>query len=117
MFLREDLALRGFDVIAMEQTVQVIASPGTHLDQTTTVCHERTQLTYFDGRNPDFGDEIGGEEMSQAEDVMPIGLDAGFSDPFYLRWMSDYHSRHQGRYLIIYLPGVGCGFDDGDVGV
>jgi len=117
MFLREDLALRGFDVVAMEQTMKVIACPGTHLYQQTSMGHERAQFTYFDGRNPDFRDEVCGQEMSQAEDVMPVGLDAGFSDPLDLRGMSDHHSRHQGIYLVIDLPGVGGGFEDDDVGV
>jgi len=40
MFLSEDLARWWLEVVPMEQAVQVIASTGTHLDQTTAVRHE-----------------------------------------------------------------------------
>ena len=54
--------------------------------------------------------------MSQAEDIVPIGLDTGFSDPLDLWGMSDYNAVHQGNELIIDLPGVGGGFEHDDVG-
>ena len=54
--------------------------------------------------------------MSQPEDIVPIGLDAGFNDPLDLWWMSDHNTGHQGDDLIIDLPGVDGGFKDDSIG-
>jgi hypothetical protein len=50
--------------------------------------------------------------MSQTEDVVPIGLYTGFSDPLDLWGMSDDGSINQGSDLVIDLPGIGGGFED-----
>jgi hypothetical protein len=53
--------------------------------------------------------------MSQAEDVVPIGLDTGFGDPLDLWGMSDDGSIHQGSHEVIDLPGIGGGFENDGV--
>ncbi|MFV2044829.1 MAG: hypothetical protein ACC700_16535, partial [Anaerolineales bacterium] len=72
--------------------------------------HESPQLAHLDGWHPDFRDEIGGQEVGQAEHVEPISFHAGFRDPLDLWRMSNYRLSRQGCDLVIDLPGVGGGF-------
>ena len=112
MLLREDLALGRLDVEAVEQTVKMVACACTHTHKPSTVSHQRAELTYRNGRYPDFRDEISGEEMGQAEDVMAIGLDPSFSDPLDHWRMSNNRLSHPRGDLVIDIPGVRGGFDD-----
>ncbi len=70
------------------------------------------EFTHFDGGNPDFRNEIGGEEMSQSKDFVAIGLYPGFSDPLVLWGMSDDGSINRGSDLVIDLSGIGCGSEN-----
>jgi hypothetical protein len=112
MFLGEDLSLRWLKIVAVEDAVEAVASSGGHLNQLSTMGHESPQLSHMHRRHPNFRDEIGGQEVSQAEHIVSVGFDACFSDPLDLRGMSDDHSLHQGNDLIVDIPGVGGGFED-----
>jgi len=112
MFLREDLALRGFEIVAVEHAVEPVASAGAHLNQASTVGHECSQFTHFHGRHPDFGDEIGGKEVGQTQDVVAIGFHTGFRDPLDLRRVGDDDPGHQRLNLVVDIPGVRGGFED-----
>jgi hypothetical protein len=73
-------------------------------------------LAYGNGRNPYFRDEVCCQKMCQSEHVVAIGFHARFSDPLYLRWVSDEYAVHQGKDQIVDMPGIGGGFDDDIVG-
>jgi hypothetical protein len=112
MFLREDLAFRGFEVVAVEHAVEPVASAGAHLNQTSAVGHECPQFTHVYGRHPDFGDEVGGKEVGQAQDVVAIGFHTSFRDPLDLRRVGDDDLGHQRLDLVVDIPGVCGGFED-----
>jgi hypothetical protein len=68
------------------------------------------------GGTPYFRDEICSQGMSQTQHVVAIRFHPRFSDPFYLRGMSDDDAVHQGKDQIVDVPDVGGGFDDVIIG-
>jgi len=108
----ETLAFGVAQMMAVREAVHAVDDFGMHLDQATALAHQLAQFANMHRRNPDFGDEIGGQEARQDKSVAFVGFGAGFGDLLDADGVSDLDIRDKMCQQVVDMPGIGGGLDD-----
>lgn len=103
-------------VVAMGDAVKAIDDLDGHLDEFVAPADEAAEVADGLRRDPDFGDEVGGEEAGEDEGVLGVGLDAGLGNLGDADGVGHLDLSDEGREQVIDMPGIGGGFDDHLVG-
>ena len=112
----EAFALGVAEVTAVGDTVEAVDDLGVHLDEFVALVDQAAEVTDMRGRDPDFGDEVGGEEAGEDEGVFGIGLDASLGDLGDADGVGHLDLGHERSEQVDNMPGVGGGFEDDLVG-
>jgi len=110
------IAARQFKRLAMQNAVEAILDGGALFDEGTSVCQQGAEFADVEGRNPHFGNEVGGEEFGEADGIVFVGFDGGVCDPLDLKGVGDDDALDEGSEEIVEPPGVAGGFEDDDIG-
>ena len=113
---REKRALRGYQVEAVDETVQAVLGHGDLFMDTPAMGDQSPQIADMMRGHPYFWDDTGDEQDDQSFDIEFIGLDLGASDLADFQGIGDHDISRQWGDQIIDIPGVGSGFDDHGIG-
>ena len=70
----------------------------------------------FDGRHPDFGDEVGRQQFGQGERIYLVGLHPRAGDEFHQARIGNQRLADPRRDLVVEVPGVGGGLHHQRIG-
>jgi hypothetical protein len=91
----EGIAWWRVEMVAMENGVELILETGllstdvVHPHDLATVSDECAELANGNGRHPDLGDQVGGQQLGQPDGGVLVGLDSGGGDPLDLEGVGD----------------------------
>ena len=103
-------------VMAMRDAVKAVDDLGVHLDEFVALADEAAEVADVLRRDPDFGDEVGGEEAGEEAGIFGVGLDAGLGDLGDADGVGHLDESDERGKEVVDMPGVGGGFDDDVVG-
>jgi hypothetical protein len=113
---KEGIAIRSGEIVAEKEGMKAIGDHGAVMNETPAVREETAGIADSDGRNPDLGDEIGGEQPGEGHGINLVGLDPPGGDELDKTGVGDDDLGDERRDLIVEIPGVGGGFNDQEVG-
>ena len=112
----EAFAFRVAQVVAVRDAVEAVDDLGMHLDEFVALADEAAEVADVLRGDPDFGDEVSGEETGKDEGVFGIGFDACLGNLGDADGVGDLDLSDEGGKEVVDMPGVGGGFDDDLVG-
>jgi hypothetical protein len=79
-------------IVALEYSLQAIASLGPLFDESFPVGHQGAYFAHSDRRNPDGWNQIGGEQSGELDGIPRVGFDPCSADEFDSERMSHRHA-------------------------
>ena len=100
----------------VQQAVQPVLGCRAMGDQSPPVSNQGAQVAHRVRGHPDLGNDVSRQQPGQGEGVNLVCLDKGGGDQLDAIGMGHHSLCHQRRDQVVYMPGVGGGFDDHRVG-